>query len=68
MSFEDNQIEEQLLNISIYTKNEVGNEDHCDEMLARCEEEVELLEELLRELDSREEVVENMARVWVRKT
>ena len=53
---EDNQIEEQLLNTSNYTKNEVGNEEHCDEMLARCEEDIKLLEELLREPDSREEV------------
>ena len=53
---EDNQIKERLLNISNYTKNEVGNEENYDEMLARCEEEVELLEELLREPDIREEV------------
>ena len=55
-SMEDNQIEEQLLNTSNYTKNEARNEEHCDEMLARCEEEIELLEELLREPDNREEV------------
>ena len=53
---EDNHIEEHLLNTSNYTKNEAGNEEHCDEMLPRCEEEIELLEELLREPKSREEV------------
>lgn len=53
---EDNQIEEQLLNTSNYTKNEVGNKAHCNEILSICEEEIELLEELLREPDSREEV------------
>ena len=53
---EDNQINEQILNISNYTKNEAGNEEHYDEMLARCEEEIELLEELLWEPDNSEEV------------
>ena len=53
---EYNQIEQQLLNTSNYTKNEDGNKERCDEMIARCEEEIRLLEEFLRELDSREEV------------
>ena len=56
LSMENNQIEEQLLNTSNYTKNEDGNEERCDEMIARCEEEIRLLEEFLREPDSREEV------------
>ena len=53
---EDNRIKEWLLNISNYTRIEAGNEEHYDEMISRCEEEIELLEEFLREPNNRGEV------------
>lgn len=53
---EDNQIKEWLLNISNYTRIEDGNGEHCDEMLARCEEDIELMKEFLREPNNGGEV------------
>ena len=34
-------------------KDEAGRREHCDEVLAKCEEEIKLLEKLMRESDSR---------------
>lgn len=56
LSMEDNQIEEQSLNNSDHIKDEAGNEEHCNKMLAKCEEEIELLEKLLGECGNRKEI------------
>lgn len=52
-SMEENQIEEQSLSNNDYIKDEAGNEEHCDKVLAKCEEGIEFPENLLGEHGNR---------------
>ena len=57
LSVKENQIEEQSLNNNDHIKDEAGNEENCDKMLPKCEEEIELLKILLGECGNRKEMV-----------